>query len=108
MDPQPSDQKKRPRDVNALAALIVSETTGEDVPRDDGDKNPAAVALGKLGGAKGGHARAAKLTPEQRREIARKAAAMAAGKADRVWTVEDIAALLDRPIARVPWAGQNL
>jgi hypothetical protein len=37
-------------------------------------KNPAAVALGKLGGAKGGKARAAKLTAEQRREIARKAA----------------------------------
>ncbi len=38
------------------------------------EKNPAAVALGKLGGAKGGKARAAKLTPEQRSEIARKAA----------------------------------
>jgi len=70
-----SKDEKRPRDVNALAALIVSEATGEDVPHDDGDKNPAAVALGKLGGAKGGHARAAKLTPDQRREIARKAAA---------------------------------
>ena len=34
--------------------------------------------------------------------------AMAAGKADRVWTVEDIAGLLDTPVARVPWAGQNL
>ena len=38
------------------------------------EKNPAAVALGKLGGAKGGKARAEKLTPEQRSEIARKAA----------------------------------
>jgi hypothetical protein len=37
-------------------------------------KNPAAVALGKLGGAKGGKARAAKLTAEQRREIAKRAA----------------------------------
>jgi len=37
-------------------------------------KNPAAVALGRLGGKKGGKARAAKLTAEQRREIARKAA----------------------------------
>lgn len=36
-------------------------------------KNPNAVALGKLGGSKGGKIRAAKLTPEQRREIARKA-----------------------------------
>ena len=38
------------------------------------EKNPAAVALGKLGGAKGGKARAEKLTPEQRTEIARKVA----------------------------------
>jgi len=36
-------------------------------------KNPAAVALGKLGASKGGKARAAKLSPEQRSEIARKA-----------------------------------
>lgn len=41
--------------------------------RHDG-KNPAAVELGRLGGLKGGPARAAKLTPEQRSEIARKAA----------------------------------
>ena len=38
------------------------------------EKNPAAVELGRLGGLKGGKARAAKLTPEQRKEIARKAA----------------------------------
>lgn len=38
------------------------------------EKNPAAVALGKLGASKGGEARAAKLTPEERSEIARKAA----------------------------------
>ena len=37
-------------------------------------KNPAAVALGKLGGIKGGHARAAKLTPDERKAIAQKAA----------------------------------
>jgi len=36
-------------------------------------KNPHAVALGKIGGAKGGKIRAAKLSPERRREIARKA-----------------------------------
>ena len=36
-------------------------------------KNPHAVALGKMGGAKGGKMRAAKLTAEQRQEIARKA-----------------------------------
>ena len=38
------------------------------------EKNPAAVALGRLGASKGGKARAEKLTPEQRKEIARKAA----------------------------------
>lgn len=38
-----------------------------------GKKNPNAVALGKLGGSKGGKIRAAKLTPEKRREIARQA-----------------------------------
>ena len=38
-------------------------------------KNPAAVALGRLGASKGGKARAAKLSPERRREIARKAIA---------------------------------
>jgi hypothetical protein len=37
------------------------------------EKNPAAVALGKLGGAKGGKARAEKLTPEESSEIALKA-----------------------------------
>ena len=40
----------------------------------DKEKNPAAVALGRLGGLKGGKARAAKLTPEQRKAIAKKAA----------------------------------
>ena len=38
------------------------------------EKNPAAVALGKLGGRKGGKARAEKLSPERRKEIAKKAA----------------------------------
>jgi hypothetical protein len=42
-------------------------------PTPDG-KNPAAVVLGRLGGKKGGPARARKLTKEQRAEIARKAA----------------------------------
>ena len=43
-------------------------------------KNPAAVALGKLGGKQSGKARMRKLTPEQRREVARKAAAARWGK----------------------------
>ena len=41
---------------------------------DKGEKNPAAVALGKLGGSKGGKIRAAKLSPRRRSEIARRAA----------------------------------
>ena len=67
--------RKRPRDVNSLAASIVRDATDEDKtePADDG-KDPAAVALGRKGGLKGGAARAAKLTPEQRSEIARRAA----------------------------------
>ena len=71
----PERSRKRPTDLNALAASIVSDATSEDKtePEDDG-KDPAAVALGRRGGLKGGRARANKLTPEQRREIARKAA----------------------------------
>jgi hypothetical protein len=72
----PSRSSKRPRDANQLAKLVVDFATGEVV--DDSSnarsKNPAAVALGKLGGQKGGRARAEKLTPEQRRQIARQAA----------------------------------
>lgn len=67
---------KRPKDTNQLAKLIADIATGEEdkeVKADDG-KNPAAVALGRLGGKKGGAARASKLTPEQRKEIAKKAA----------------------------------
>lgn len=71
-------RSSKPRDLNALAAQIVHEATGESVP--DLAKNPAAVALGRLGGQKGGKARAAKLTPERRSEIARKAARARWGK----------------------------
>ena len=49
----------------------------DDQPR---EKNPAAVAMGKLGGPKGGKARAEKLSPERRKEIARKAAEARWGK----------------------------
>lgn len=66
---------KRPRDTSQLAKLIVDIASGEveDVPATEG-KNPAAVALGKLGGAKGGKARAEALSSKKRSEIARKAA----------------------------------
>ena len=69
------DRSRKPRDLNARAAAIVADATDEDKPEpaDDG-KDPAAVALGRKGGLKGGKARAAKLTAEQRSETARKAA----------------------------------
>ena len=70
----------RPRDPIQLGKLMVDIATGqvedrvpESVP--DPAKNAAAVALGKLGGAKGGAARASKLTANERSEIAKKAAA---------------------------------
>jgi hypothetical protein len=73
------DRRKRPRDPNQLAKLIVDIATGEaddraPTPEEQG-KDPAAVALGKRGGKKGGAARAASLSPERRREIAQRAAA---------------------------------
>jgi hypothetical protein len=70
-----SSKPKRPRDPNQLAKSIVDIATGQVSDDDpDSDKDPAAVSLGRRGGLKGGKARAAKLTPEQRREIARLAA----------------------------------
>ena len=64
---------KRPADLNKLAASIVGAAT-EGEPDPDEGKNPHAVALGRLGGKKGGKARAKKLSAKRRREIARKAA----------------------------------
>jgi len=73
--PKRSSKKKNIRDINVLASDIVEQATGEPSPKlEDSTKNPAAVALGRLGGLKGGKARAKKLTPEQRKEIAKKAA----------------------------------
>jgi hypothetical protein len=67
-----------PRDLNQLAKLITDQATGPAPPelasREDG-KNPAAVALGRLGGLKGGKARAEKLSERKRKQIAKKAAA---------------------------------
>lgn len=74
--PDRSRKRKKPRDLNKMAAEIVAEATQEEKPtaKPEHEKNPAAVELGRKGGLKGGKARAAKLTPEQRREIAKKAA----------------------------------
>jgi len=68
-------RSSKPRDLNSMAAAIVAQATSDEpVPNPDEGKNPAAVALGRLGGQKGGKARAAKLSPKKRSEIARKAA----------------------------------
>jgi hypothetical protein len=73
--PKRSSKKKNIRDVNVLASSIIEQATGEKTPKSENSKkNPAAVALGRLGGLKGGKARANKLTSEQRKEIAQKAA----------------------------------
>jgi len=72
----PDRSRKRSRDVNELARQLVDEATGAAPKYDpDAGKDPAAVALGRKGGLKGGKARAEKMTPEQRSEAARKAAA---------------------------------
>lgn len=72
--PSRASKGKRPRDVNELAAKLVRLSTGQEQEEPD-TRNPAAVALGKLGAAKGGKARAKKLSAEKRSEIAKKAAA---------------------------------
>jgi hypothetical protein len=65
---------KRPRDPIQLGKLIVDIATGQVEDRIDDQKDPAAVELGRRGGLKGGKARAAKLTPDQRRKSAQNAA----------------------------------
>ncbi len=61
------------KDLNQIAANITALTTGTKV-KEEAAKNPAAVALGRLGGLKGGKARAKKLTSKQKSAIATKAA----------------------------------
>ena len=66
---------KRPSDPNQLAKLIADIATGNvSETKTDAGKDPAAVALGRKGGLKGGDARAKKLTAERRSEIAKQAA----------------------------------
>lgn len=72
--------KARPRDPNQLGKLIVALSLGEseepnkDTTVADTGKDPAAVALGRKGGLKGGKARANALSAKRRKEIAQKAA----------------------------------
>jgi len=72
---------KRPGDANQVPEVIADAKVTADVaigeaelPRTDEGKNPAAVALGRRGGLKGGKARAESLSKERRREIAKDAA----------------------------------
>ena len=67
---QNRSSKKRSRDINQLTKYIVDLATGNPIIEDispiaEKEKNPAAVSLGRLGGLKGGKARAAKLTDDK-------------------------------------------
>jgi hypothetical protein len=80
----PPKPPKRPRDFSQAAKLVVDIATGakpnrDPTPEEEG-KDPAAVALGRKGGVRGGKARAAKMTEDQRKAAARKAAAARWGK----------------------------
>lgn len=77
----PDRSKTRPRDANELAHRVFLESIGE-APKTEPPKakNPAAVALGRLGGLKGGTARAAAMSPRKRSQIAAKAAKSRWGK----------------------------
>lgn len=73
----PKRSSKPKPDANEIAAGIVKYLAGEGPKPEkppEKPKNPAAVELGRLGGLKGGKARAAKLSPEKRKAIAKKAA----------------------------------
>jgi len=74
MPKRSSRGKQGPEDVNEIAFRVAREAIGEAPPEAVSGKNPAAVALGRLGGEKGGKARAAKLSAAERTDIARRAA----------------------------------
>jgi hypothetical protein len=79
--PQRSSKKKEPKDINELAFDVVrSLTSDEPSEEEQEEKNPHAVALGRLGGLVGGKARAQKLSPKKRVAIAKKAAQVRWGK----------------------------
>jgi hypothetical protein len=74
----PENRRKRPRDPAQLAKLMIDIASGEVEDREPEPslegKDAAAVSLGRRGGLKGGKARAAKLSAEQRTAIAKSAA----------------------------------
>jgi hypothetical protein len=65
--------ERRPADVIGAAIRVARIATGEE-EEETSEKNPHAVELGRLGGKRGGKARAQKLSPDKRAEIARRAA----------------------------------
>ena len=68
-------RSSKPTDLNQRAAAIVAQSVSDEPEPDRyAGKNPAAVELGRLGGQKGGKARAKKLSPAERTRIAREAA----------------------------------
>lgn len=70
-------RSSKPKDENISAFEIIKAATEdqeEPAKEETRQKNPAAVALGRLGGLKGGKARARKLSAKKRKDIARKAA----------------------------------
>ncbi len=71
--PKKKAKHQGPEDFAESAFRVFQEAVGEKPKEEPPPKNAAAVELGRLGGLKGGKARATKLTPEQRSEIARKA-----------------------------------
>ena len=71
---KPSDVNEPAKPTDDVAAEPTPQVEQQETPTEP-VKNPAAVELGRRGGLKGGKARAAKLTKEQRQEIAKKAAA---------------------------------
>lgn len=78
-------RSSRDHDFATVARRVVEQAigetlTGKPIPDPNAGKNAAAVALGKLGGAKGGKARAEKLSPAKRKAIAKKAAQVRWGK----------------------------
>jgi hypothetical protein len=77
-------RSSRPRDTNQLAKFITDMATGAvELPKTDDGKDPAAVALGRKGGLKGGKARAEALSKKRRAEIAKEGAKARWGKKRR-------------------------
>ena len=78
MQDRSSMNKRRTDDMNKVSKRVADLVTGNPIAEDPSpiarEKNPAAVALGRLGGLKGGKARAEKLSSTKRKEIAKKAA----------------------------------